>query len=244
MSRVVVLAGVHDDVLVAGRGERLRDRRQLDELRAGADDADDPHRPSRLRRRAPPTRLAHPAPGVVSASVTADQRLAQPEVLDYWDSRHKAKGELQSGGDLGYDHPNNEIFYALRLGRLIDAVGDIGEPMAPVRVLDAGCGKGYFARGMGRFGHVVDGIDASPEAVEQCREPGRSAGELRGVPARPLVAPVPVRRRLLHRRAVPRHRGRAVGAVGAQPVLAGAARRHDRAGRPRRRLRPASGATT
>lgn len=108
----------------------------------------------------------------MSASVTADQRLAQPEVLDYWDSRHKAKGELQSGGDLGYDHPNNEIFYALRLGRLIDAVGDIGEPMAPVRVLDAGCGKGYFARGMGRFGHVVDGIDASPQAVEQCREQG------------------------------------------------------------------------
>ncbi len=30
----------------------------------------------------------------MSASVTADQRLAQPEVLDYWDSRHKAKGAL------------------------------------------------------------------------------------------------------------------------------------------------------
>src|SRR5689334_18242234 len=98
---------------------------------------------------------------VVSAPVTADARLAQPEVLTYWDSRHKAQGELRSGGDLGYDHPNNEIFYALRVGRLIDAVGDIGEPLGPLRVLDAGCGKGYFARSMGRFGHVVDGIDAS-----------------------------------------------------------------------------------
>jgi 2-polyprenyl-3-methyl-5-hydroxy-6-metoxy-1,4-benzoquinol methylase len=104
--------------------------------------------------------------------VTADQRLAQPDVLTYWDSRHKAKGDLQSGGDLGYDHPNNEIFYAMRVGRLIDAVGDIGEPLGPVRVLDAGCGKGYFARAMGRFGHVVDGIDASPQAIGQCRDQG------------------------------------------------------------------------
>ena len=104
--------------------------------------------------------------------MTAEDRLSQTDVLAYWDSRHQAKGELQSGGDLGYDHPNNEIFYALRLGRLIDAVGDVGEPLAPLRVLDAGCGKGWFARAMGRFGHRVDGVDSSPQAVEFCRGRG------------------------------------------------------------------------
>jgi 2-polyprenyl-3-methyl-5-hydroxy-6-metoxy-1,4-benzoquinol methylase len=43
-------------------------------------------------------------------------------------------------------------------------------------MLDAGCGRGYFARGMSSFGHDVDAIDASPNAIEHCR-----TGSLAGV---------------------------------------------------------------
>src|SRR4029078_7360451 len=69
---------------------------------------------------------------------------------------------------LIYDHATNEIFDALRLGRLIDIVGDHGFATAPLRVLDAGCGKGYFARALATFGHDVDGIDTSADAIEEC----------------------------------------------------------------------------
>jgi 2-polyprenyl-3-methyl-5-hydroxy-6-metoxy-1,4-benzoquinol methylase len=67
------------------------------------------------------------------------------------------------------DAAANEIFYAIRLGRLLDLVGDASESAAPLRVLDAGCGKGWFARSMVKFGHRVDGIDISEVAIAECR---------------------------------------------------------------------------
>lgn len=95
--------------------------------------------------------------------------LSAEAAIDYWDRRHRARGPLLSGGHLGFDHATNEIFYALRLGRLVDGIGDISSTAAPLRVLDAGCGKGYFSRAMASFGHRVEGIDASDHAVSQCQ---------------------------------------------------------------------------
>ena len=80
------------------------------------------------------------------------------------------------GGDFSSDHATNEILYALRLGRLINIVGDVSSVEAPMRILDAGCGKGFFARAMARFGHRVDGIDTSPHAIDECRR-GRAADD-------------------------------------------------------------------
>ena len=97
------------------------------------------------------------------------QRLAVQEAIDFWNQRHQIRGELLSGGDLSFDHATNEILYALRLGRLIDIIGTTSSVVAPLRVLDAGCGKGYFARAMARFGHRLDGIDSSEAAIENCR---------------------------------------------------------------------------
>lgn len=98
--------------------------------------------------------------------------LGVDEALEFWDKRHKAQGELRSGGDLSYDHATNEVFYTLRLGRLIDILGLAVAPPWQRHLLDAGCGKGFFSRGMGRFGHRVDGIDASPHAIEECARLG------------------------------------------------------------------------
>lgn len=98
----------------------------------------------------------------------AAERLEVQQAIDFWDGRHRVRGQLLSGGDLSFDHATNEIFYALRLGRLIDIIGDQGFAAAPLRVLDAGCGKGYFARAMATFGHDVDGIDTSRFAIEEC----------------------------------------------------------------------------
>nr|WP_269204996.1 methyltransferase domain-containing protein [Motilibacter aurantiacus] len=44
-----------------------------------------------------------------------------------------------------------------------------------MRLLDAGCGKGWFARAMARFGHSVDAIDASPAAIEASRTASATA---------------------------------------------------------------------
>ena len=82
--------------------------------------------------------------------------------------------ELRSGGHAAYDAGSNEILYAIRLGRLIDIIGDLTHAGAPLWILDAGCGKGWFARAMGRFGHRVDGVDISTHAVDLCTRLGGS----------------------------------------------------------------------
>lgn len=105
----------------------------------------------------------------MSVSPAPPTRLAVDEALGYWDQRHRAAGELRSGGDMTYDHPANQVFYAVRLGRLLDVIGHHCDAAAPLRVLDAGCGKGWFSRRLAECGHRVDGIDASEHAVAECR---------------------------------------------------------------------------
>ncbi|MER5910101.1 class I SAM-dependent methyltransferase [Streptomyces sp. NPDC001982] len=87
----------------------------------------------------------------------------------YWNIRHRDHDDLASGGHIGLDRAGNELFYALRLGALLSLIGDLTSPAAPLFVLDAGCGKGHFARALARCGHRVDAFDASPEAVERSR---------------------------------------------------------------------------
>jgi 2-polyprenyl-3-methyl-5-hydroxy-6-metoxy-1,4-benzoquinol methylase len=95
--------------------------------------------------------------------------LDSAQVAEYWDERHRRKRELASGGDVSMDEASNELFYAVRLGRLLQIIGDEADLRAPLRMLDAGCGKGYFSRAMATFGHRVDGIDVSDHAVGFCR---------------------------------------------------------------------------
>lgn len=90
------------------------------------------------------------------------------EARAYWDHRHGAEDDLRSGGNTGMTHAGNELFYALRVARLIEVTEYVSAPTAPLRVLDAGCGKGYFSRALASFGHEVDGIDTSERAIAEC----------------------------------------------------------------------------
>ncbi|OIJ64777.1 class I SAM-dependent methyltransferase [Streptomyces mangrovisoli] len=90
----------------------------------------------------------------------------------YWDARHRDHDDLASGGHIGLDRAGNELFYALRLGTLLSLVGDLASPAAPLFALDAGCGKGHFARALARCGHRVDAFDASPAALAHARAEG------------------------------------------------------------------------
>jgi 2-polyprenyl-3-methyl-5-hydroxy-6-metoxy-1,4-benzoquinol methylase len=113
----------------------------------------------------------------------SDTSVPAQKEAEYWDRRHRSLDDLRSGGHIGYDAESNEILYAVRLGRLIEIIGDLTDAGAPMRVLDAGCGTGWFARALGRFGHRVDGIDISVHAVDQCRR-------LSGTTERYEVAPL------------------------------------------------------
>ncbi|MET8824880.1 methyltransferase domain-containing protein [Streptomyces sp. NPDC004610] len=90
----------------------------------------------------------------------------------YWNTRHRDHDTLASGGHIGLDRPGNEIFYALRLGALLPLIGDLADPTAPLFVLDAGCGKGHFARALARCGHRVDAFDTSEHAITRARAEG------------------------------------------------------------------------
>ncbi|MFC4471136.1 class I SAM-dependent methyltransferase [Streptomyces xiangluensis] len=101
------------------------------------------------------------------ASTMADDR-----TRTYWNTRHLERDDLASGGHISLDRPGNEIFYALRLGALLTLIGDLSNQRSPLFVLDAGCGKGHFARALARCGHRVDAFDASPAAVAHARAEG------------------------------------------------------------------------
>jgi 2-polyprenyl-3-methyl-5-hydroxy-6-metoxy-1,4-benzoquinol methylase len=81
-----------------------------------------------------------------------------------------------AAGDLSYDDMGNLAFNALRIGRLLDVLGTLAEPVAPLRLLDAGCGTGWLTRALASFGHQVDGIDSATATVEACRGQSRADG--------------------------------------------------------------------
>jgi len=95
--------------------------------------------------------------------------LSPEAAVAFWDTRHGQHSE-RSGGDLGFDQAGNNLFYSWRIGQLVQVVGDLSSRLDPLDVLDAGCGKGIFARAMAAAGHRVDAIDPSANAIAFCRE--------------------------------------------------------------------------
>lgn len=100
------------------------------------------------------------------------KQLTRDEAIRYWDERHHREGDLRSGGHIGWDAAANEAFYVQRTALLLRAIGDRVGGGDPLLALDAGCGKGHFSRALASCGLVVDGIDASPEAIAFCRTHG------------------------------------------------------------------------
>jgi 2-polyprenyl-3-methyl-5-hydroxy-6-metoxy-1,4-benzoquinol methylase len=108
--------------------------------------------------------------GMSDDARASDAVMGRQEARDYWDTRHGAEADLRSGGNIGLSEEGNELIYSLRVGRLIEVLEYESAPTAPLRILDAGCGKGYFSRALASFGHEVDGIDTSNEAISDCLE--------------------------------------------------------------------------
>lgn len=111
-------------------------------------------------------------PSGTSRSSTAPRPLSRDEAIRYWNERHRSAGELRSGGHIGLSEAANEIFYRIRLGKLLELIGTMNAPAEPMFVLDAGCGKGRFARELAACGLCVEGIDTSDAAIEASRAAG------------------------------------------------------------------------
>ena len=95
--------------------------------------------------------------------------LSPEEAVGFWDQRHQDEGEGSSGGSLGLGEQGKHAFYAIRTGQLLDLAGG-SCAQAPLDVLDAGCGKGIFARAMSQSGYRVTGFDPSEAAIAYCRD--------------------------------------------------------------------------
>lgn len=127
-------------------------------------------------------RIVSPRPDAATPPARDSKKPARPEstpelltaddAVRYWDERHQARGDLRSGGLIGLDEAANQIFYFTRLGKLLEIIGDRNSPNEPLFLLDAGCGKGLFARSLVSCGFAVDGIDVSPTAIDICRAQG------------------------------------------------------------------------
>jgi SAM-dependent methyltransferase len=113
-----------------------------------------------------PTR-AQPDPPARGSSL-----LSREEAIRYWDERHRSQGELRSGGHIGLSEAANEMFYRIRVGKLLELIGVLHAQAEPMFVLDAGCGKGRFSRELAACGFCVDGIDTSEAAIAVSQEAG------------------------------------------------------------------------
>ena len=104
--------------------------------------------------------------------------LSRDAAVRYWDERHRLHGDLRSGGHIGLSEAANEIFYRVRLGKLLELIGNLNAPNEPMFLLDAGCGKGRYSRELAACGFCVDGIDTSENAIALSRAAGGARFEV------------------------------------------------------------------
>jgi len=97
-------------------------------------------------------------------------RLTREQAADYWEGRHRTSDQWRAGGDRGLDEKQNEAFYYVRYGLLLRLlVGHFG-PDRRLRVLDAGCGRGWLTSHLLSLGHEAMGVDTSEAAIRHARE--------------------------------------------------------------------------
>ena len=112
-------------------------------------------------------------PWVMDSPLPAETAALSPEdAVDFWDQRHREKGDGSSGGSVSLGEQGNHAFYAIRAGQLLDLAGG-SSARAPMDVLDAGCGKGIFARAMTESGYRVTAFDPSEAAITHCQRLAR-----------------------------------------------------------------------
>lgn len=96
--------------------------------------------------------------------------MSQPDNEQYWIDRHRdLKGRLEAVGKIGMSQEWNESAYRRKRDRMTAMLGSLKLDLSGRDVLDAGCGVGMMSRLFADLGGKVQGIDVSPDGIEQAR---------------------------------------------------------------------------
>lgn len=87
----------------------------------------------------------------------------------FWEQRFGEHFDLVGTGETGLSLAYNRACYALRAVQLERALRAAGVAVAGRRVLDAGCGTGFFTDFYLRRGATVTGLDITTASVERLR---------------------------------------------------------------------------
>lgn len=101
--------------------------------------------------------------------MSAEQDLMDNEHIKFWNDRHAASDPWRAGGHKGYSELRNIAFCKVRLGAVLQVLDFHFDTTECLKILDAGCGRGFFADELSRLGNDVMGIDASQVAIDYCK---------------------------------------------------------------------------
>ena len=85
----------------------------------------------------------------------------------FWDQRLSEHFDLRGTGETGLSLAYNQACYALRRHVLERALAEAGVDPRGRRVLDVGCGSGFFTAYYVERGAEVTGLDIAPTSIEQ-----------------------------------------------------------------------------
>jgi 2-polyprenyl-3-methyl-5-hydroxy-6-metoxy-1,4-benzoquinol methylase len=97
-------------------------------------------------------------------------RLTKAQAAAYWDERHRTSDPWRAGGHRGLDEKANELFYYVRFGLVLRMLANHFGYQPGLRILDAGCGRGWLTGQFRALGFDAMGVDQSSEAIRHARE--------------------------------------------------------------------------
>lgn len=89
---------------------------------------------------------------------------------EYWEKRLRSGFTLKGVGNIVFDANYNEYLYKLQLGVLKKAIAKHQIRLPGARVLDVGCGTGFFSRFYMEGLAEVTGIDITEFSIQSLRE--------------------------------------------------------------------------
>jgi 2-polyprenyl-3-methyl-5-hydroxy-6-metoxy-1,4-benzoquinol methylase len=94
-----------------------------------------------------------------------DQHHYEPKT--YWEERLSRHGGLRGTGHISFSESYNQWLYKAKERALSSVLGDFD--LRGRKVLDVGCGTGYFARLYARRGARVSGVDIARSNIDRLR---------------------------------------------------------------------------